>query len=215
MATDPASIERVNALCGVYALNRRETSGGHRQEILILGHRGKGAKRTYSTLVTIDVVFRGRFSIMGRTVLCQMTGHRDRSKADMLNVFFAEDDELIPGEPVQPHVLTGILVGLSTRRRLPTVMPFLAIKIQPVNAETLRVGDKSDAELREAMKAMWDSAAIRYKGHPKIETLANEVLKTAVIQPDLAEKARDRVQNGEDLVLDEIREFCKQPLTFI
>jgi hypothetical protein len=203
IGTDPAHIQRINELCGAYAVCRTDTGAATAgQELLVLNHEGRGAAKTYATLISADVIVRGRFFIIGRVLWCSMTGYRERSRSDMINLFMAEDGT------APMRVLVGVGIGLATVERLPAVLPVLAIKIDEVSAATKTIGDKGDLVLREAFKT-----ALKDRRRKTTEILGNTVLNDPIIRPRLAAEIRGRIENGEDLILPSIRTFCSSTHT--
>src|SRR4051794_35885474 len=52
LSSDPGAISQLEAFTGVYGVWRHDTAGQLRQELLVLQHKGKGAGRTYATMIS-------------------------------------------------------------------------------------------------------------------------------------------------------------------
>ena len=172
--------------------------------------------KTYATYITPDLVCRGTWAVVDKTVCCMMHGLRGvYSRLDVINL------HLLYEAPDAAHssdvFLSGFLAGITSAGVLPAAVPVVAIKIATANQvaknNIMQIGHLGDSQISE-----WGAAAKKMSEH--IEAIGN-VLNGAMPQDEggaiiieytdvTAAILKDHNSSSTFLIDKTITKFCKE-----
>ena len=127
-----------SSLSGLYVICRFGTSTGRFcQELLILRDEGERQPRMNATLICHDLVLRGIWHILDKTIYSTVYGYRAGRRPHSVNALLCgSDDEF--------SVLGGILSGITSAENHPVTLPVIAVRMKDVDPATLALGDETD-----------------------------------------------------------------------
>jgi hypothetical protein len=206
-ASDPASLSHLRDIVGAYALIRRDSGSSEphlRQELLILGHEGKGNAKTYATYISPDAVCRGSWCIVQNSVCIMMHGYRAGFRTDTINLHLARNLDHRP-------VMSGILAGIASLETFPVILPVVLVKIPSryIDDHLYMIGDHDDARIRSAF------AKINYRmesGSPIYDIINSHSFDQPggfIVRHEITAKVGEKYSKPASLLLPDLLSFCK------
>lgn len=212
--TNPASINRVEQIAGVYLLIRRATSDHIlKQELLILSYEAESEQNTFATYVNPEVVCRGMWCVVRDTVSCMTNGYRRNWRPDVVNFHLLYEE---PDSGDTPAFLSGFAAGLTSQTALPAVVPVVAVRIldnrSSQKLDISYIGNGGDAEIRASWRLVADETSERFEKIGEILDRAMDSNNGSLVRRDgeLSGKITQSVGKIEAIISQRVIAFCRR-----